>query len=279
MGELPFHYAHALIDEEIVLNTMGRSLVTGTGAETYRAFYYDRGMPGFSLFDFKALNTWTIPRIKRYIKEELIKQTHPILASLISESTFLNRIESVFENSINAGLPATKQADIFYLTARCQRMVVAGQQLLDSYYSRMHPFLNDDVVNTMLNLPAGLKLHSKFHRKFIEDVSLKLAKLPWDKTQQPLNKGLSFTVTYSGLTSKLRLNAQFGKQTKPMYQYNYSGLNMRLLDQSLSLISENENEISKLREQIKSHNLEHYIIGFGLVWLNLNPKFQYQKAG
>jgi len=154
---------------------MGRSLVTGTGAETYRAFYYDRGMPGFSLFDFKALNTWTIPRIKRYIKEELIKQTHPILASLISESTFLNRIESVFENSINAGLPATKQADIFFLTARCQRMVVAGQQLLDSYYSRMHPFLNDDAVNTMLNLPAGLKLHSKFHRKFIEDVSLKLA--------------------------------------------------------------------------------------------------------
>ena len=89
--------------------------------------------------------------------------------------------------------------------------------------------------------------------------------MPWDKTQQPLNKGLSFTVTYSGLTSKLRLNAQFGKQTKPMYQYNYSGLNRRLLDQSLSLISENENEISKLREQIKSHNLEPYIIGFGLV--------------
>lgn len=279
MGEVPYHHAHALIDDKILNKTIGRTIITGTGAESYRAFYYDRGMPGFNLFDYESLNRWTVPKIKRYIEEEFLKQTRPIADLLLSKDACHEKVESVFSRYIDPALAATKQADLFYLTTRCQRMVIAGQQLLDSYYNRSHPFLNDDVVQTMLHLPASLKLRSNFHRKFIADISPKLANLPWDKTEKPLNQGLNFSETYPGLARKLKLQAKYGKATKPMYQYNYAHLDQNLLTQSLLLLAKDENELHELHQLVEKHNLQNYIIGFGLVWLNMNNKFQLEKTG
>ncbi|MFY8351456.1 hypothetical protein AAEU29_13030 [Pseudoalteromonas sp. SSM20] len=279
MGEVPFHHAHALIDDKILNKTLGRSIITGTGAESYRAFYYDRGMPGFNFFDLSLLNNWSTPRIKRYIQEEFLKQTHPLLAPLLGHKSIEEKIEPVFERYINPLLPATKQADIFYLTTRCQRMVVAGQQLLDSYYNRSHPFLNHDVVKTMLHLPAKLKLHSTFHRQFIADVSPKLANLPWDKTQKPLKKGLNFSEKYPGLATKIKLNAAYGKASKPMYLYGYHHLNANVLDDTLRLITDNDSEFCTLKHLVQKHKLENYLIGFGLIWLNMNNPIKLQKAG
>ena len=279
IGEVPFHHAHALIDNQLLDQTQGRTIITGTGAETYRAFYYDRGMPGFRFFGQSSLNKYTVPRIERYISEELTKQTWPIAQLLLKGSVSMEKtLNDFIKEHICKYVDAAKQADQFYLKARCQRMVVAGQQLLDSYYNRTHPFLNDEVVCTMLNLPAKYKLHSAFHRKLISDLSPKLAALPWDKTHKPLNRGLTFGQKYPGLLSRFGLNGHFGKRSKPMYQYDYSEVSQSVLLATVNLLGLDDKDKAALISQIRQYKLENYIIGFGLVWLNCVDKAQILKA-
>ena len=279
-GEVPVHHAHALVDDYILQNTKGRTVITGTGAETYRAFYYDRGMPGFSFFGYKCLNNISLPRVKRYIKEEFIKLTGPLFNIMntggIDSSEFVEQQVNLLTNQ---NLDAAKVADQFYLKARCQRMVIAGQQLLDSYYNRSHPFLNGDLVSSLANMPASLKIHSTFHRKFICDVAPELAKLPWDKTLKPLSNGLPLSQKYPGLFAKLHLQPAYGKASTAMYSYDFKDYGDALLNNTLSMILIDPKEVKECIQVIKLNGLYNYVMGFAIVWQHMKNKSTLSKVG
>ncbi|TMO68278.1 asparagine synthase-related protein [Pseudoalteromonas aurantia] len=270
-GEVPVHHAHALIDESLIEATKHHTLLTGTGAETYRAFYYDRGMPGFSVFGLKCLNKLTMPRVKRYITEEYGKTASAAYTLFPHHAEQLQSQVTELLLALNDNaFSAAQYADNFYLRVRAARMVVAGQQLLDEDYNRTHPFLSPEVVSSIGSLPARYKLSSAFHRKAICKLSPKLGRIEWDKTSKPLNQGLSLFQRYPGLASRLGLNNFFGKSAAPMFQYKYSGHTSHSLYAVLKYVGiDNTKSIRDCYEEMEKAGILAHALGLAAVWQHL----------
>lgn len=270
-GEVPIHHGHALLNDSLLTKTKGHRIVTGTGAETYRAFYYTRGLPGFSLFGLKCLNRFTHPKIKRYIQEELCKVYDLVkpLTKHIDSQDSLN-IEEQIQAHLKTSMSGSQMADDFYLNVRCQRMVVAGQQLLDSYYNRSHPFLRTEVVKCLFNLPTRYKINSHFHRKFICDIAPDLASIVWDKSGKPLKDGLPFLKLYPGISQRLNLTSHYGKAAKPMYSYDFKNSELKPLFHLFSLLNINQQHYEQITSELIQKGSFNHIMGFALVWSELN---------
>jgi asparagine synthase (glutamine-hydrolysing) len=270
-GEVPIHHAHALIDESLVEETKHHTLLTGTGAETFRAFYYDRGMPGFSAFGLKCLNKLTMPRVKRYITEEYGKTASAAYTLFPQHADQLySQVSELLMAFSDSTFSAAQYADHFYLRVRAARMVVAGQQLLDEDYNRTHPFLSPDVVKSIGSLPARYKLSSTFHRKAICKLAPKLGNIEWDKTSRPLNQGLTFFQRYPGLASRLGLKHFFGKKAAPMFQYKYNEKTSHSLVTILKYagVDSTLNIKECYNEMEKAGTLAH-ALGLAAVWQHL----------
>jgi asparagine synthase (glutamine-hydrolysing) len=267
-GEVSVHHAHSIMDSALLEQTRGHTLLTGTGAEAFRAFYFDRGAPGYSLFALKQLRSKLLPKAKRYIQEEYAKTALPFfniapnyaeeLADLLS-----GRIDRLADQCSSAVM----LMDNFYLLNRVTRMVLSGQFLLDDHYFRSHPFLNKDALFYIGNLPVRYKLGSQFHREAIAKLSPSLAAIPWDKTGNPLNDGLPFGQRYPAIAARTGLQ-RWGKQSQPMF--NYKGLLAQVPDAAI---------IHTLREigccdttgqpkytQIDSAKRSDHFLGYSAVW-------------
>lgn len=271
-GEVPVHHAHALIDENLLAQTQGAFLVTGTGAETYRAFYYDRGMPGFSLLGWEELNSRLKPRAHRYIREEFGKLATPFILALPRYEQYLDSLLSEKIEQLDSDqITAASFLDNFYLQVRVPRMVMAGQQMLEDYYLRSHPFLDQNVVDQVGNLPSGYKLGSTFHRKAIARLNPKLAEIEWDKTSRPLSAGLPWRNRYPALAEKMGLMPQWGKSAEPIYHYrewlqHMNAGAVRVVSDYLGLsLAEAKCAIPALIESPYSTHL----FGYSAVWAHL----------
>lgn len=273
LGEVPLQHAHALIDDDLLAQTRDSTLLTGTGAEAYRAFYYDRGMPGFEFFDQPWLQPLCLPRIQRYIREEFFRLARPIFSILPQLETQLSPMfEATLTNTLRKEVDCSRAADQFYLDVRVSRMVVAGQQLLDPFYQRSHPFLAPDVLSTVGALPARYKIGSYFHRKAICKLSPKLAEIAWDKTGLPLHLGLPISARYPGMMQLLGKTAFYGKRSVPMFDYQ-QGARMpseHVLNVVLSYIGiqDQKQRQHKIWELLRSKALPH-IQGLAGVWSHL----------
>ncbi|TCS42377.1 asparagine synthetase B family protein [Reinekea marinisedimentorum] len=219
-GEVPVHHAHAVLSESLLQQTENRTLITGTGAETVRAFYYDRGMPGYSLLGRASLHEQMMPRAKSYIEQEFMKTAQPFFnfAPQYKDELMALLTEKINQHADAFATPAM-YLDNFYLQQRVSRMVASGQQLLDKHYLRSHPFLNKDALFYMAHLPVQYKLGSSFHRKAIKKLSPKLAEVTWDKTNQPLAKGLPFATRYPALASRFGKDS-WGKAGEVIFNYS-----------------------------------------------------------
>lgn len=212
-AEVPFQHGHSLMSAALLQQTRGRRLLTGTGAETFRAFYYDRGMPGFEMLGLRRLNAFWRERALRYACEEFGKLANPFYEAFPALADPLkSALDATIQNYMQTDMDCAHSLDSLYLGERVRRMVVAGQQLLDAYYVRTHPFLARDVVNTLSGLPVHYRLGSRFHREAIARLNPALADIEWDKTQRPLRNGLRWHERYPGLASRLGVHAPWGKQ-------------------------------------------------------------------
>lgn len=228
-GEVPIQHGHALLDQKLLSLTQGRSIITGTGGEFYRAFYYDRGMPGYRIFGSPLLKQALLPRANRYITQEFGKLSNPFFEAFPQMKPEMDlRLRNALEPYENANDSAADYMDRVYLGERVSRMVVSGQQLLDRYYDRCHPFLDPHVVNEVGNLPVSYKLGSTFHRKAIEVLSPELADICWDKTNRPLRTGLNWKERYPALAMKVGVTPSWGKTGQPMFDYKKLFLNQSL---------------------------------------------------
>lgn len=275
LGEVPMHHAHALVDNNLLAQTRDSTLLTGTGAEAYRAFYYDRGMPGFELFDCDYLHTLSFPRIQRYIREEFFRIARPVFNALPElEASLLPLFEQKLASKLNMQVDSARAADQFYLDVRVSRMVVAGQQLLDPYYQRCHPFLAPDVLSTLGALPARYKVASRFHRMAIQRLAPSLGDIPWDKTGLPLKRGLSLSARYPGLARYIGGQAHYGKQSTPMFDYARVGHMPyeHVLDHILKVIGVDNEQTRRVQiwRLMQSKALLH-IKGLTEVWSHLLP--------
>lgn len=282
LGEVPTHHAHALMDPALLEQTRDRTVLTGTGAEAFRAFYYDRGMPGFELFDQRWLRKLCLPRIQRYIREEFFRLAQPVFRILPQlEQRLLPLFEQTLQFNLKQDIDCARAADQFYLDIRVCRMVVAGQQLLDPFYQRSHPFLSPQVLATVGNLPATFKIGSTFHRQAIIRLSPKLADISWDKTGRPLRQGLPISERYPGLMRYVGHKGIYGKRAAPMFDHAKNGHlpYAHVLDRILTQIgcSDEKQRQQQIWQLLQSTALPH-IKGLTEVWSHLLSARQQQQG-
>lgn len=261
-GEVALHHAHAIQNPALLEQTAEFTLLTGTGAETSRAFYYDRGMPGYSLFGQPWFSKQLLPKAKRYIEQEFLKTAQPFFDFAPKwQDSLLDQLHQCIEQHAQAFQTPALFLDNFYLQQRVPRMVGAGQQLLDQHYLRSHPFLQKDALFHMAHLPVRYKLASSFHRQAIEKLSPKLARIEWDKTQQPLDQGLSLPRRYPALAARLNLN-YWGKASGAMFDYNglLNSLPTTALTQTLNAMQceTGKLSVSALKQAEVHQNLRSY---------------------
>ncbi|GAL20353.1 hypothetical protein JCM19235_4553 [Vibrio maritimus] len=271
-GEVPLHHAHSILDSSLLAQTSGRMLLTGTGAEVARAFYYDRGFPGFSVFGQGVVgHTSLMDRAKRYIREEYSKSATPFFnyAPQYKES-MLSSLNQIIERHAQHFDTAARFLDNFYLQNRVVRFVACGQQMLDSHYLRSHPFLNRDALYQIAHLPVRYKLASRFHRKAIQRLSPKLANIRWDKTDQPLSQGLPLSYRYPALTSRLGME-NWGKNSTPMY--NYSELAKHLSRGTIERSLRQMNCLNNIKDDQSWQRVQQHLptLGFSAVWSQSKP--------
>lgn len=267
-GEVPVQHAHAIIDPALLQLTRNKTLITGTGAETLRAFYYDRGMPGYSILGSKRMRTALMPHARRYIVAEFMKTGQPFfdLFPMLAEP-LSNKLAATVDSATDLETSPANVLDNFYLQKRVPRMVCAGQQMLDSWYFRSHPFLDKDVLAYAGHLPVRYRLHSRFHRQAIEKLNPKLARINWDKTNQPLNKGLSVGRRYPALANKLGLN-YWGKASAPMYDYQnmLNKLPLNALIRTFENAGVDGDYVKSNIERILAASNSTHLLGFSAVW-------------
>ncbi len=211
-GEVPIQHGHALVDDSLLELTRGLTVLTGTGAETFRAFYFDRGMPGYSILGFSSLKTQLLPFAQRYIREEFGRLMDPVISAFPALQEYLEeRFRQMVNRYEDCETDGARYMDNVYLGERVARMVISGQQLMDRNYDRCHPFLDPEVLEVFANMPTGLRLGSLYHRKAIIEFSPTLGHVRWDKTCRPLNQGLKWYERYPGLASRLGNQHYWGK--------------------------------------------------------------------
>ena len=223
-AEVPLNHGLVLIPKDLNDRCRGHLLMTGTGGEIYRAFYYDRGMPGMSALDLPPLSSRMMPQARRYAREVLDRTYQPFAAAFPSAAADLAaRRDAAFnlsaERSADRSESAADFLDRLYAEMRLRRFVVAGQGLVDDIYHRSHPFLDPEVLAAWSGMPAGLRLGSRFHRQAIRRLAPALGSVDWDRTQRPLDRGLFWHERFPGLAARLGRAGAYAKQGAVLADY------------------------------------------------------------
>lgn len=219
-GAVPLHHGHALAVPALVAETSGATLLTGTGAETYRAFYYERGMPGLELLGTKLLRGRLLKPARRYAREAFERTLAPVRGALPSAALWLDRtLDERLDVYAGRAPDAARYLDAVYLGERVNRFVVAGQQMLDATYRRAHPYLDPSVVTACSGLPIPARFGGAWQRAAIARLAPKLAGVTWDRTMRPLADGLDWRQRWPGLAARLGRRGAYGKAGAPLATY------------------------------------------------------------
>ncbi|MGI9485214.1 MAG: hypothetical protein ACR2RF_04865 [Geminicoccaceae bacterium] len=212
-GELPLHHGHALLASGFAEAIDGQAMMVGTGGEAFRAFYYDRGMPGFSHLGQGALKPALTKRAKRWVSEHVLDHADDIPADLLERLD--GEIGSILDNEPDLA----RGLDQVYLQMRVRRAVIAGQQILNDHCLRLHPLLDTGLQAAFASLPIGWRLGGAFHRHAIHQLSPALADITWDRTSRPLSKGLTWQERWPGLANRLGARGAYAKAGAPLGDY------------------------------------------------------------
>ena len=212
-GELPLQHGHALLADGFIEAIKGRALMVGTGGETFRAFYYDRGMPGFSLLGQQALKSPLKMRARRWVSEHVLNHADDVPAQLKAELT--DEIDRI----LDAAPDLARGLDQVYLQMRVRRAVIAGQQIMNTHCLRLHPLLDKGLQASFATLPIRWRLGGSFHRYAIQRLSPALAEIAWDRTSRPLSNGLTWRERWPGLANRLGFEGAYAKAGAPLGDY------------------------------------------------------------
>ncbi len=219
-AEVPLNHGQVLIPKALNHDCRDRPLMTGTGGEIYRAFYYDRGMPGMSVLGIPQLKTRLLPRAMRYAREALDNSFAAFAAAFPGPAASLAaQREALFRTSAAEAISAADFLDRLYRDMRMRRFVVAGQGLLDGLFHRSHPLLDPEVAATWSTMPTGWRLGSRFHRLAIARLAPDLAEVAWDRTMRPLRQGLHWQERFPGLAARLGQAAIYAKHGERLADY------------------------------------------------------------
>lgn len=214
-GLVPLQHGLGLYDEALLARTRGRALLTGTGAETFRAFYWGRGIPGCSLLGLPLLRVRARATAMRWACEHFQRTLAPFMIARPEAGAALRAdLEALVRNALAAAPDVAHGLDALYLGERVRRFVIGGQQLLDRDYARLHPFLDAEVVDTLSRLPPHERLHGRFQRWAVQRLAPALAGVRWDVTMRPLRSGLAWRERWPGLADRVGLRGHWAKRGK-----------------------------------------------------------------
>lgn len=214
-GIVPLQHGFSLYDDALLARTRGRPLLTGTGAETFRAFYWSRGIPGCNLLGQPALRGSAQRTAARWAREHFDRTLAPFTGVLPKAGAALTAsLEETIEKYLAAAPDLAHGLDALYLGERVRRFVIGGQQLLDRDYARLHPFLDAAAVDSLSRLPPCERLNGRFQRWAVQRLAPVLAEVRWDVTMRPLRSGLAWRERWPGLADRLGLQGSWAKQGK-----------------------------------------------------------------
>ncbi len=181
-GEVPLHHVHPLICADLVARTRGAALITSTGSELYR-IHVDKRLP--SRLGLGSLKHNLCRNAQDYAMQHFSPLLTPFLNALPKLRDYLqermNLRLSVYQSRAE---DATHYLEAVYLGERVRRQAVAEQQLLIRDYARSHPFLDEDVLNSLSGLPASQRANGKFYRQAMAKFSPRLSEISWETQQQ-----------------------------------------------------------------------------------------------
>jgi asparagine synthase (glutamine-hydrolysing) len=214
-GLVPLQHGFSLYDEALLARTRGRPLLTGTGAETFRAFYWTRGIPGCGLLGLPALRDCARGTAARWAREHFQRTLAPLTGVHPEAGAALQaELDEVIDRTLAEAPDLAHGLDALYLGERVRRFVIGGQQLLDRDYARLHPFLDAAAVHSLSRLPPGERLCGSFQRWAVQRLAPALAEVRWDATMRPLRSGLAWRLRWPGLADRIGLRGQWAKQGK-----------------------------------------------------------------
>jgi len=182
-GEVPLHHVHPLICSDLVARTRGSALMTSTGSELYRGSCPDKGLP--NMLGLKGFKHNLFKNAQHYAINAFSSLLDPLLKALPNLRNYLHeRINlrlSVYQSRAE---DASHYLEAVYLGERVRRQAISEQQLLIRDYARSHPFLDEDVLNSLSGLPASQRANSKFYHQAIDKFSPRLSKVTWDTNPQ-----------------------------------------------------------------------------------------------
>ena len=223
-GEVAIHHGHAILGSDAVLEVFGRPILTGTGSETFRAFYFDRGLPGMSALGHIQSGRSGLRRLARdaairWVVEHMAGPRLELLSASGGRDLAEDRraaLETMVRDVLGHAPDLARGLNAAYLALRVGRFVAPGQQLLNRIHARMHPFLDPQVVTALSGLPVEWTLGARFHRWAINRLAPDLAAVDWDRTCRPMREGLHWTERWPGLAARLRVPATYAKAGAPL---------------------------------------------------------------
>jgi hypothetical protein len=214
-GEVSLVRGCALLCPDLIARTRAHTLLTTTGAKTFRGAFYDKGVPGAELLGAAGLKKTFIKAARRYAEEAFNPYLQTFIRAWPSVQTqFQARLRLRLDTYQNNSANAAHYLDSVYLGEYVRRAEVASQQLLARDYARTHPFLDVEVLAQLAALPLSLRLGGRFQRRAIDKLSPQLAAVNWDKTLRPLSESLRWEERYMGLASYLGLMPQTQNQNQ-----------------------------------------------------------------
>jgi hypothetical protein len=208
-GEVPLVRGCALLSPELIARTRAHTLLTTTGAKTFRSIYYDKGMPGSELLSAAGLKKTLIKAARRYAEDAFDFYLTPFTQAWPSlQARFRERLRLRLDTYQSNAVDAAHYLDSVYLGEYVRRAEIAGQQLLARDYTRTHPFLDAEVLQQFAALPLSQRLGARFQRRAIDKLSPQLAAVTWGKTMRPLNESLRWEERYMGLATYLGIAPQ-----------------------------------------------------------------------
>jgi asparagine synthase (glutamine-hydrolysing) len=212
-GIVPLQHGFGLYDDALLARTRGRPLLTGTGAETFRAFYWGRGIPGCGFLGLPALRGLTHKTAARWAREHFERTLGPFSDILPEAGAALRaELDGLVRRALADARDAAHGLDALYLGERVRRFVIGGQQLLDRDHARLHPFLDAGVVDRLSRLHPRHRLHGRFARWAVQRLAPALADVRWDVTMRPMRAGLAWRERWPGLADRAGLQGIWAKR-------------------------------------------------------------------
>jgi len=163
-----------LMNEGVYWSTQGLALdMTLGGSFLDKKLFY---IKNYNEFVFELEKKFTIYESNE-LKDLLNERLHKYIS--IAKKEF----NELAEQAKGDNFP--NKADYFTINTRVQRFTLMGSVITREYIEELFPTIDNDLIEIIRKIPPELRYNHNIYRKFLNNINIELAKIPYQKTSIP----------------------------------------------------------------------------------------------